>query len=76
MDFEVFRQVIAAGKLLLADDALVWFHSGVGASVTGQLIRPGEPAGRETQDFSCQIFLNIKHQFRDTFPLISSSSFF
>lgn len=43
----MFRQVIAAGKLLFADDALVWLHSGVGAAVAGQLIRPGEPAGEE-----------------------------
>lgn len=27
--FEVFGQVIAASKLLLTHDALVWFHSGV-----------------------------------------------
>lgn len=40
VDFEVFRQVIAAGKLLLADDALVWLHSGVGAAVSGQLVGP------------------------------------
>lgn len=35
VDFEVFRQVIAAGELLLADDALVRFHSRVGAAVSG-----------------------------------------
>lgn len=39
----MFRQVIAAGKLLLADDALVRLHSGVGAPVSGQLVGPGEP---------------------------------
>ena len=43
VDFEVFRQVIAAGELLLADDALVRLHSGVGAPVSGQLVGPGEP---------------------------------
>lgn len=43
MDFEVFRQVIAAGKLLLTDDALVRFYSRVGAPMSGQLIGPGKP---------------------------------
>lgn len=47
VDFEVFGQVIAAGKLLLADDALVWLHSGVGATVAGQLVRAGESAGKD-----------------------------
>ena len=51
----MFRQVIASGKLLLADDALVWFHPGVGAAVSGQLVRPGEPGGKETQDVIHQI---------------------
>lgn len=46
MDFEVLGQVIAAGKLLLADDALVRLDPGVGAAVAGQLVRAGEPAGR------------------------------
>lgn len=46
MDFEVFGQVIAAGKLLFADDALVWFHSRVGAPVSGQLVGPGKPERR------------------------------
>lgn len=47
VDFEVFGQVITAGKLLLADDALVWFHSGVGATVSGQLVRSREPDKEE-----------------------------
>ncbi|MED6279872.1 hypothetical protein CHARACLAT_005160 [Characodon lateralis] len=46
MNFEVFRQVITAGKLLLADNALVWLYPRVGAAVSGKLVRPGEPAGR------------------------------
>lgn len=36
--FEVFGQVIAASKLLLTHDALVWLHSGVRAPVPRQLI--------------------------------------
>lgn len=45
VDFEVLRQVIAAGKLLLADDALVGLDARVGPAVSGELVGPGEPAG-------------------------------
>lgn len=48
MDLEVLGEVIAAGKLLLADDALVRLDSGVGATVAGQLVRAGEPAVAKT----------------------------
>lgn len=50
VDFEVFGQVIAAGKLLFADDALVWFHSRVGAPVSGELVRPREPVRSKTEN--------------------------
>lgn len=53
MDFEVFRQVITAGKLLLADNALVGFYARVGTAVSGELIRPGEPARIQKQDVIC-----------------------
>lgn len=69
VDFEVFRQVIAAGKFLLADDALVRFHSGVGAPVSGQLVGAGEPVGRRPRMWlikSITFFQNIKHLFSNT----------
>lgn len=50
MDFEVFRQVITAGKLLLTDNALVRLYARVGTAMTGELIRPGEPARIGDQD--------------------------
>lgn len=50
MDFEVFRQVITAGKLLLADNALVRLYTRMGTAMAGELIRPGEPARIENQD--------------------------
>jgi len=37
--------MVAAGKLLLAGGTLVRLDTGVGALVTGELIRPGKPAG-------------------------------
>ena len=52
VDFEVFRQVIAAGKLLLAHDALVRLHPRMGAAVSGQLVGPGEPVGRKPRGFN------------------------
>lgn len=70
VDFEVFRQVIAAGKLLLAHDALVWFHSGVGAAVSGELVGPGEPAGKKSQDVN----MNIKHVKQQTSLLLITSN--
>lgn len=45
----MFRQVIAAGELLLADDALVRFHSRVGAAVSGELVGPRKPARNKTR---------------------------
>lgn len=43
MDLGVFGEVVAAGKLFLAQGALIGFDAGMRAAVTGQLIRPGEP---------------------------------
>lgn len=48
MDLEVFGEVIAAGKFLLADDALVRLDPGVGATVAGELVRAGEPVVMKT----------------------------
>lgn len=42
MDFDVFGQVIAAGKFLLAHGTLVRLNSRVRPAVTRQLVRPGE----------------------------------
>lgn len=59
MDFEVFRQVITAGKLLLADNALVRFYARVGTAMTGELIRPGEPARIGNQDVIQNMLFNL-----------------
>lgn len=50
MHIDVFGQVVASGKFLLADGTLIGFHPRVGAPVPRQLIRPGEPA-REGKAF-------------------------
>lgn len=42
MDFDVFGQVIAAGKFLLAHGTLVGLNSRVRPAVSRQLVRPGE----------------------------------
>lgn len=47
MDLGVFGEVVAAGKLFLAQGALIGFDAGMRAAVTGQLIRPGEPGTTE-----------------------------
>ncbi len=44
MDFDVFGQVIAAGKFLLTDRALVGLNSRVRPAMPWQLVRPGESA--------------------------------
>lgn len=50
----MFGQVIAAGELLLADDALVWLDPRVGTAVAGELVRAGEPAGKgQTTSLVC-----------------------
>lgn len=59
MDFEVFRQVITAGKLLLADNALVRLYARVGTAMTGELIRPGEPARIGNQDVIQIMLFNL-----------------
>lgn len=38
VDFDVFGQVVAAGKLLLTHLALVWLDTRVGPPVSGQLV--------------------------------------
>lgn len=38
VDFDVFGQVIAAGKLLLADGTLIRLHSRVRAPVSGEFV--------------------------------------
>lgn len=52
MDFDVFGQVVAAGKLLLAHLALVWLDTRVGPPMSGQLVRPGEPGSRTRRHMS------------------------
>ena len=47
MYFDVFGQVVAAGKLLLAHGALVGLDPRVRAAVARELVRPGEPATRK-----------------------------
>lgn len=42
----VFRQVVTAGELLVAEGAAVRLHAGMGASVTGQLVGARESEGR------------------------------
>lgn len=46
VDFDVFGQVVAAGKLLLAHLTLVRFDTRVGPPVSGQLVRSGKPERR------------------------------
>lgn len=45
--------MIAAGKLLLADNALVGFYARVGTAVSVELIGSGEPAKIRKQDVIC-----------------------
>lgn len=45
--------MIAAGKRLLADNALVGFYARVGTAVSGELIGSGEPARIQKQDVIC-----------------------
>lgn len=65
VDFEVFWQMIAAGKLLLADNALVGFYARVGTAVSGELIGSGEPARIRKQDVICWIITTFKKKHKN-----------
>lgn len=52
VDFDVFGQVVTAGKLLLTHLALVRLDTRVGPPMSGQLVRPGEPGKRTRRQMS------------------------
>lgn len=49
MDFDVFWQMVAAGKLLLAHWTLVGFDPRVGPPVSGQFVWAGKPVRTKTK---------------------------
>ena len=65
VDFDVFWQVVAAGKLLLTDRTLVGFDPWVGAPVSGQLIRPGKP-GRKKRRRGFRVSHHENHKRHNT----------